>query len=269
MVRMEQYSRRTIWFVLAVALGIIGLWMLSTPGGALGKADAVGYAICHRITTRSFAIDGRPLPLCARCTGIYLGAMTALGVTIASGRARASRLPGLKVGGFLALFVVVMGIDGLNSYFHLFDGYIGPYAPRNWLRLITGVFCGITLMNLVFPIFNQSMWADGGQDVPMIKNLKELAGLSLVASLVIAIVLTERPTFLLVMGLISALGVVITMTLVMTVGLVSVTKRFQTYQGWRNLWVPMTGGLTMAIVLIGVINFARFQLTGTWDGFVF
>ncbi|KAB2863423.1 MAG: DUF2085 domain-containing protein, partial [Anaerolineae bacterium] len=67
------YSKTSVWIALFFAIVIIGAWLLATPAGVLGKADAVGYAICHRITVRSFEAFDRQLPLCARCTGIYLG----------------------------------------------------------------------------------------------------------------------------------------------------------------------------------------------------
>jgi uncharacterized membrane protein len=43
-------------------------------------AYAIGSVICHQIAARSFHLWRLPLPVCARCTGIYLGAaITALG----------------------------------------------------------------------------------------------------------------------------------------------------------------------------------------------
>ena len=53
-------------------------WMYLSPEGALGKLDAIGYAVCHRIDARSFHIDDRQLPLCARCTGEFYAAGVAL-----------------------------------------------------------------------------------------------------------------------------------------------------------------------------------------------
>ena len=36
--------------IIFIALGILLFaWLLNTPPGLLGKADAVGYAVCHRI----------------------------------------------------------------------------------------------------------------------------------------------------------------------------------------------------------------------------
>jgi hypothetical protein len=57
---------------------ILILWLIATPPGLWGKADAVGYAVCHRIAIRSFHLESKQLPLCARCTGQYLGAIIGL-----------------------------------------------------------------------------------------------------------------------------------------------------------------------------------------------
>src|SRR5262249_48603176 len=55
--------------------------------GALGYGFAllvyaVGSAVCHQIDTRSFHLWQRQLPVCARCTGIYVGAAVAAVVAL-------------------------------------------------------------------------------------------------------------------------------------------------------------------------------------------
>lgn len=265
----HSHPRWVVLLILTFAIGVLAAWTWYTQPGVLGKADAVGYAICHRIAERSFMIDGRPLPLCARCTGIYLGVMTGLGVFVASGRHRAGYLPNWKVNVMLGLFVVFLGLDGINSYFYLYPEYNGPYEPQNWLRLTTGVFTGLSLITLVFPIFNQSIWQGGGHAVAPIRNLKELAGVCLLLVLMILLTLSQNATILLVLALISALGVVTVLTMIFSVMVVTIMQRFRTYQSWRHLWVPVTAGLALAILMIGAINVARYTATGTWEGFVF
>jgi hypothetical protein len=58
------------WRLLIVtAFGLVLLgWLINTPAGLLGKADAIGYAVCHRIDLRSFFIGERQFPLCMRCS---------------------------------------------------------------------------------------------------------------------------------------------------------------------------------------------------------
>jgi uncharacterized membrane protein len=38
----------------------------------LALVYAAGSIVCHQLPERSFFLDGRQLPVCARCTGLYL-----------------------------------------------------------------------------------------------------------------------------------------------------------------------------------------------------
>lgn len=50
--------------------------------------DMVGSVVCHQQSGRSFAPDGEPLPVCARCTGLYAGG--AVGLLLWGARRRAA-----------------------------------------------------------------------------------------------------------------------------------------------------------------------------------
>lgn len=262
----KPYARTTIWLVLGLAVLIIGLWLLGTPSGVHGKADAVGYAICHRIPSRSFEVNGRPLPLCARCTGIYLGVMTGLTVYAASGRLRNSRLPQIRILAVLMLSAVAIGIDGVNSYLSLFEAYHPVYHPNNTLRLITGVYAGLAMITFVLPVFNAAAWRSP-QDEPPLRNLKELAALILIGMLVTVVVLLELPALLLFFGLVSAVGVVLMFGIVGSVLFMMITRRDSTLIHWRDLIMPALAGLVFAIIVIGGIDLLRYTFTGTWEGF--
>src|SRR5438132_1464694 len=129
------------WMAVFIVLGavvILFLWSAGTPSGPLGKADAIAYAICHRIADRTFLIDpntGTLMPLCARCTGIYLGVVVSMLFAVATKRTRVSRMPNWKINLVLLIFIGIMGIDGVNSYIQLFPNITGIYEPHNWLRL--------------------------------------------------------------------------------------------------------------------------------------
>lgn len=252
--------------VVAVFLAVFGTWLLLTPDGLLGKADAVGYAICHRIDGRSFHIHGRPLPLCARDTGIYLGALVGFVVVGASGRSRAGQMPPTPILATLVAFIFIMGVDGLNSYSHFFENTPHLYTPRNWLRLVTGTFHGLALSSLVYPVLNMTLWKNVEPE-PTIANFKELGGLVLVCALMIELVLLEVPVILYPLAILSALGVVMMLTAVNTMIAVIVMRREGAYTRWRELVLPILMGLTLSFVELGAIDALRYALTGTWAGF--
>ena len=153
------------WLIPLAALIVFSVWFYISPPGLLGKADAIGYAICHRIDERSFHVFGRQLPLCARCTGEFFAAgITLLFLSIVS--PKKSGMPGWKLGAPLILFFLAFGIDGSNSYLYLlkqmshgaFDNIPNLYIPNNTLRLFTGSGMGIALASILYPAFNGSAW---------------------------------------------------------------------------------------------------------------
>jgi hypothetical protein len=81
------------WVLVGIAIALTFTWLMLTPPGLLGKADAVGYAVCHQIEARSFHIHTRPFPLCARCSGLFLGAL--LGLVYQAAQGRKGRMPPL------------------------------------------------------------------------------------------------------------------------------------------------------------------------------
>ena len=97
-----------------------------------GKLNVV-FTYCHRKPERSFFWKGRQFPVCARCTGMYLG--------------------------YLSFPFFLSDILFFNLYITLalllpafLDGLLQAYYDResnNILRLVTGVFAGVGLMSLV------------------------------------------------------------------------------------------------------------------------
>jgi len=149
------------YIIPMVTVFVVIIWFTFTPGGLLGKADAVGYAVCHRIEARSFHFGTRQIPLCARCTGQYLGAISGI---LFLGLVRPKRVgrPPWKIIVPLILFVLFFAVDGLNSYLHLIPGLSQYflYEPNNFLRLFTGTGLGLGMSVLLFPAFNEIIWKE-------------------------------------------------------------------------------------------------------------
>jgi len=257
--------RRRAAILLLPALAI-GIWLLYTPGGLLGRADAIGYAVCHRIDLRSFHLGVRALPLCARCTGMHLGALLAIGFLAARGRGRAGLYPAPAILAAFALFGAAFALDGVNSYLQFFPAAPHLYAPSNLLRLITGHLMGIALGTIVYAGFNQTVWANWRAE-PVIRSPLDLATALLIGALILTAVVSENPLILYPLALLSALGVVVLLTVVYSMISLILGGKENKATTWRELMVPLAIGLTLTFLQIGLFDLGRYWITGTWNGF--
>lgn len=261
-------SGRTIWKgLLILVTGLVfGAWLLLTPSGLLGKADAAGYAVCHRIDARSFHIGERQTPLCARCSGMYLGAL--LGLVYLSRYGRRAGMPVKNVLVVLGFFFLMFGLDGLNSYLHLFPVFPGVYEPSNVMRLLTGTGLGLGIAAVLMPVVHQTIWPvyDSRPALAGWRDFLPLLGLALLLDLMI---LSEVPLLLYPLAVLSAVSIVLILTMVYGVVWTLISKQENRVQHYRQLWPVVTAGFLTAILQIGVIDAGRFWLTGTWGGFNF
>jgi uncharacterized membrane protein len=257
------------WSRLAVpvsALILLGIWARLTPEGLLGKADAIGYSVCHRIDARSFHLGDRPLPLCSRCTGMYLGAAISLIGFQALGRQGAGKFPAGKMRIGLAIFIAAFLVDSLNSVLQLFPGLPHLYLPQNELRLATGLLGGIALGTYVYAAFQQTVWKDWRSE-PVLAGGRDLAILLGVAGVLYVAVTSENPLLLYPLAIASGLSVLGLLTVVFGVLTLTLTRRENQMTRWRGLALPFAGGLALALVQIGGLDLIRYALTRTWGGF--
>ncbi len=260
------------WFVPVAAILAFAAWMYISPEGALGKLDAIGYAVCHRIDARSFQIDERQLPLCARCTGEFYAAGLALIFQVFMSGKRV-RLPSRGIIAVLVVFFLAFGIDGSNSYLYLLkqtsrgalDNIPNLYIPNNVLRLFTGSGMGIALAAVLYPVVNQTLWRKM-DDRPALewKSFGILIGLTVVLNLLI---LTDSPIVLYPIAYLSALGTLSLLVIVFAILWIMIMKQDNTFEHPRELWLPILSGFTLAMIMLLGIDLFRLQLTGTWNGF--
>ena len=253
-----------ILLILATCLTLFG-WLAYTPPGLLGKADAIGYSVCHRIDVRSFHIGDRQVPLCARCSGMYLGALVSM---VYLGRfGRKGGLPPLRLAWVLALFVLAFAVDGSNSYLHFFPGAPGLYEPENWLRLLTGTGLGLGLGAVVLPVVNQTLWQDFDPQ-PALNGWRRLVTQLALGGGVDLMILSENPLLLYPLAVLSAATVLLILAMVYTVVWTLIVKQDNRFQSLRQVWMVGLAGFLTALLQIAVIDAGRFWLTGTWEGFL-
>jgi len=255
-------------FLVSFILILGVFWLINTPPGLLGKADAAGYAVCHRISSHSFYFGERPFSFCARCTGQYLGFLWGITVQFALARKRYGFPPRLILAfmGFLTLFYL---FDGLNSVLHLYPGlqHWSLYEPDNSLRLFSGLGAGIVISGLLYPLLGQSVWRDVSLK-PAFKNLKAWGIFFSGGLLVGLLVLSGNPLILYPLILLSAAGLTLILSLLYAMIWIILMKKDNSFSSWQELGWWWMAGIASALVQIAAIDFVRYQLTGTWSGFL-
>ncbi|MCL4559673.1 MAG: DUF2085 domain-containing protein [Chloroflexi bacterium] len=252
------------WLPFITAGLVLAVWAFYTPDGLLGKADAIAYSVCHRIDAHSLHFGNRQLPLCARCTGMYLGAL--LGLVYQTRIPKRGGFPTWKMALPFGAFFLAFALDGVNSYLHFFPDIPGLYTPSNSLRLATGTGMGLSIAVILLPAFRQTYWVDW-QDHPLLSKWSELGALVLLAAVMDLAVLTENPLLVYPLALLSALGVVVVLALVYSMLVVMILRIENRFSSIRQVLAPLAAGFSVALIQVGAIDWLRFFFTGSWQGF--
>ena len=261
--QVEARARRTTrwegWLVIA-ALVVILAYLVAPPHGLPDKADHAAYAVCHRIPERSFLFAGRPLPLCARCSGTYLAAAASLIVLVARGRGRASRFPAPAILAVLGIFLLFWAIDGLNSFLTLIPDLPFLYEPNNLLRLVTGALEGLVIAAVVLPLANLTLWARPDPQ-RSVGSWRDLAWLLVAASAVVTAVSSEWSPLLYPLAIFSELAILGLVGLVNAMFVLILMQREGKATRPREAVVLLLLGVALAVLELTAIGLARAALT--------
>jgi uncharacterized membrane protein len=122
------------WLALVLSAPVL-------PVPLAGLMYLAGSLVCHQLPARSFHLFGAQLPVCARCVGIYAGAVAALGVQMFGVRiARGASVRGLRlmlVAGALPT-VVTVALE-----------WVTLWKPSNEVRACAGLTLGVALAFVV------------------------------------------------------------------------------------------------------------------------
>jgi uncharacterized membrane protein len=139
----------TLTYVVVLLLAV--LWVggilyvpIAVAGGTISIASALSHAygqVCHQIPERSFHLFGRPLGVCSRCSGIYVGYL--LGLLIYP-LVRALKREDAPNPFWLLIAMTPMAFDFTG-------GYIGLFEDSILLRAATGLIAGAALVFYTLP----------------------------------------------------------------------------------------------------------------------
>jgi hypothetical protein len=80
-------------------------------------------------------------------------------------------------------------------------------------------------------------------------------------------ILTESPFVLYPIAILSPLGTLALLVMVFTIAWIMLMRQENFFVSFNQLWLPLSAGFAMAMILVLGIDLFRLQLTGTWGGF--
>jgi uncharacterized membrane protein len=255
---------------LLIFLGMVLLlvWIINTPPGLLGKTDALGYAVCHRIRSHSFFLADRPFSLCARCTGQYLGYFWGFVLQIAVGKNRFG-FPPKRAILLLGLLLVIYLADGVNSVMYLYPrmSHLSWYVPINSLRLLTGLGMGLFISAVLYPLVGQTIWVDYSPE-PFLAGIRPWVVMAGGALAVWGLILSGNSLILYPLILLSTAGMVLLLTMLYSVIWILIFKKENSIQSWGEFTRWGVAGLISTLIQVMAVDAVRYLLTGTWSGFL-
>jgi uncharacterized membrane protein len=128
------------WAALLVAVPFIASRAHATAPGTLivVAGYGIGSLVCHQLPERSWRLWTAQMPVCARCTGIYLGAAIAALMSVATHeppRRAAAR--------------TLLALAALPSLATLVYEWTTGVTPSNTLRFAAGIPIGVVVAWLI------------------------------------------------------------------------------------------------------------------------
>ena len=142
---------RTAWIRVFAAATVTWAAALPLAAYAAGRTHAaapiyafafvlygVGSAVCHQLPERSFHLWSVQMPVCARCTGIYVGA--ALGALSGVLREPGQRMPRARL---------VLALAAAPTAATLLVEWAAGWMPPGWIRAGAGLLLGAAVSRIV------------------------------------------------------------------------------------------------------------------------
>jgi len=203
--------------------------------------EYIGSLVCHQAPDRTIQMGGKFLPLCSRCTGIYLGFLLGILYQFILWQTKVRELPYQKISIVSVSLLGLLIIDSLGSYFKL-------WSLSNYQRLVLGLLGGSSISLFLFPVFNYSLFVKPKEDKGM-TLLVEYLGLLLLLELAILFTLSGRFIIYNIIAFASILGILFLYLMLNT----TIAGRIVGWQNRRNtVWrnVFSLAGITLILTAI-------------------
>ncbi len=244
------------WFLLLWA-SVLLLFFLA-PWPLEGKLWAAVHGLCSQQAGHLLSFGGKLLPLCARDSGLYLGALVGMVYLLARGRWRAAGRPARWAWIVLIVILALFAADVINSVAHEWFGG-GLYTPHNALRLITGLLLGLTISVALLWAINLS-FTGRKRERAILSHWMDLVGLALAGAAAGAGLWSGWPALYLPLTVLSVAGLVALLLAANALWIVVATRGKKLLD---NLWeaIPLLWwGSLATVVEMAVLSWLRYRL---------
>ena len=250
-------NTKRLWLGLAaLPILLLAFWLGGKDEGPVGVAHYVGYAVCHQITVRTYVFGDLVMPLCARCSGQYLGVLIGFFLAWRWGRIRAMGLPPRWLIAVLIGFLAIWAFDGFNSYLYLILGHPLLYQPQNIFRISTGILQGLAVSFLFLPFFNLVFWAEPDPR-PVLQSGWELVQALGLGALVVLAVASGWALLFYPLAFLSVAGTVLMLSLVGSLFVLLALREENTNRTLGDFFSLFLPGMAFAALLLLSIDLFR------------
>lgn len=241
------------------AIGIALNWLHLHPGDLYARSLAIGSSVCHQLPSHSFHSGDLQFPICARCSGLYLGCF--IGILYYAFQGRKSGLPAR---GYLILslfLTAAWGGDGLNSLISEMLAKPFLYTTTNTTRLITGFGMGLVLCTALMTLFNLTIWKNPRKE-PLLGNFWQLPAYIFTTALLGSLLVFADGVIFRGLAYLSMLTVIAVITALYTIFWVILLKKENTFEKLSALAIYIAVGFATAMLQITLLSALRGWLIG-------
>jgi uncharacterized membrane protein len=205
-----------------------------------------GY-LCHQLSDRTWVLDDRAMPLCARCTGIYIGALL--------GSAWLAIQAGVR-----GRFVLDRGYTlflAFSSVYFFFDVLAGSCPQTAWSRTASGLVFGFAVMSALWSFINKNFLKAERQLTRQFSKADVLAVMMGLSLTLLFIMLLPQSTLVYYLFLVSeVIGVIIIYGCANAAMLLVVfDKSINRGYPYRHVGILFVSGLICFVLEMATINF--------------
>jgi len=241
--------------LLAAAIFLTWNFLSHSPSGCYAKIFSIGSSVCHQIPSHSFSIGTIQFPVCARCTGLYIGSF--IGIVYAFLSGKKISIPKIKYLIFLVILFIFWAGDGLNALISDFLNKPFLYQSSNLSRLITGYGMGLVMSTALVTLFNFTIWKTGIK-APVLENTFQIIGYGILSALSGILIPISGPIVFQAAAYITIFTIVSIITLLYSIFWVIILKKENQFTNWKDIVVYILAGYTTAagqiLLLIALRN---------------